>query len=101
MIVIGTPIMIYCNDFCSLATVAVNKISETGILIILSPIFRDIQNSGLHRIKTLFLSIFKLFFSSFVESLPLVLFIFFVVVWIFFHEHALLTGQLGDRKATS
>ena len=30
------------------ATVSVNNILETGILIILSPIFRDIQNSGLY-----------------------------------------------------
>ena len=30
------------------ATVSVNNILETGILIILSPIFRDVQNSGLY-----------------------------------------------------
>ena len=56
---------IMMRSICKLnlkATVSVNKILETGVLIILSPIFRDIENSGLYRIKTLFLSICKLFF---------------------------------------
>ena len=73
---------IMMRSICKLnlkANVSVNNILGTGILIILSPIFRDIQNSGLYWIKTLFLSIFKLFFSSFVESLPLVPFIVFFV----------------------